>query len=366
MNSKYPCRPKENPKIALDLLKWYRKNKRDLPWRRLGSPYRTWISEIMLQQTQVQTVIPYFEKWMKTFPDIQTLAQAPLENVLKLWEGLGYYSRARNIHQSARKIMDEFGGKVPSEEKQILSLPGIGRYSSGAILSIAFKKPKPVLDGNVIRVLTRLYAIEADVRLHQTLERLWALADSLLHKKFPGDFNQGMMELGALICKPQKPNCPACPLNSHCKAFKTKEVLRFPVITKREKTEKIRVAAGILWRDKKVFIQRRPLKGRMGGLWEFPGGKIEKDESPEQGLLRELNEELGIQGEILGKRKVILHSYTRFRVELHAFDCRILSGRIRLKAATDKEWVRISDLEKYAFPAANGRLIKEILLSPLP
>ncbi|MBN2143856.1 MAG: A/G-specific adenine glycosylase [Candidatus Aureabacteria bacterium] len=347
------------------LLSWYEKHKRDLPWRKNRDPYSIWISEIMLQQTQVQTVIPYFQRWMKMFPDIQTLANASLDEVLKAWEGLGYYGRARNLHRAADFLVRNRNGLIPDNEKDLLKLPGIGKYTSGAVLSIAFNQKKPVLDGNVIRVLSRIHAIRKKINKKGTKDALWKLAGVLLPEENPGEFNQALMELGAIICRSSQPLCMRCPVRKGCKAYRLKSVYSFPVMDKNNPPQKISTAVGIIWKGEKIFIQQRPLHGLMGGLWEFPGGKLEKKETPEQALSRELKEELGIKVRIFKKRQVIRHAYTRFQVKLHPFDCTILSGHVRLSHAVRHKWVTPEELKQYAFPAANVKLIRDMLKTPL-
>jgi A/G-specific adenine glycosylase len=346
------------------LLNWYTKNSRALPWRATKDPYAIWVSEIMLQQTQVQTVIPYYERWMRTFPTLRSLAESSEDQVLKRWEGLGYYSRARNLRKAAKKILLEQDGHFPKNFDAILALPGIGRYTAGAITSIAFGLPYPVLDANVIRVLSRVYAVNQSLALSSTLKKLWDLATQLLPHKNPGDFNQAMMELGASLCSPKKPSCLLCPLRDQCLAYSLGNPEAFPVKAPKIKTEKINVAIGMLWDRKKVLIQKRSPTGLWAGLWEFPGGKVEAGETPEQGLLREMREELGVQIKICQKRKVILHTYTRFRVTLHPFDCILKTGTPKNKAATELKWVPVERLPEYAFPSANGKLIPHLIQAP--
>ena len=336
-----------------------------MPWRGAKDPYAIWVSEIMLQQTQVQTVIPYYERWMRAFPNVTALAEASEDGVLKLWEGLGYYSRVRNLQKAAKKIVGEHGGHFPETFEAVLALPGIGRYTAGAITSIAFGLPYPVLDGNVMRVLSRLYAVDESLALSSTQKKLWDLADALLSKKDPGDFNQAMMELGATVCSPKKPSCLLCPLREECLARKTGDPETFPVKGPKMKTKKIDVAIGILWDQEKVLIQKRPPSGLWAGMWEFPGGKVEVGETPEEGLLRELMEELGVNVKIRQKRDMIRHAYTQFRVNLHPFDCTLETGTPENKAATELKWIPVDRLNDFAFPAANGKLIPHLIRHPL-
>jgi A/G-specific adenine glycosylase len=215
------------------LLRWYDAHKRDLAWRRRVSPYRTWVSEIMLQQTTVATVVPYYERFLKRFPDVQALAAAPEDEVLKLWAGLGYYSRARNLRRAAQEIVTAHGGDFPSDPEAILALPGIGRYTAGAILSIAFGKPAPLVDGNVIRLFARLFAVRENVKKAETLKRFWSIAEDLIDANRPGDWNQALMELGATVCSPESPSCGACPAATLCAAKAQGIQDELPVVDKR-------------------------------------------------------------------------------------------------------------------------------------
>jgi A/G-specific adenine glycosylase len=259
------------------LLAWFVKNQRPLPWRLHYRPYEVWVSEIMLQQTQVETVLPYYRRWMKSFPDIDTLANASEEKVLKLWEGLGYYSRARNLRQSARTIMEKFGGRFPEDHGEILSLKGVGRYTAGAISSIAFNREKPIVDGNVLRVLSRVYAIKKSIDIPSQREDFWRLQERLIPKGMARDFNQALMELGALVCSAQNPKCLLCPVRELCKAFKEGRPKDYPVRAKKKEPVKVQAAALILKNGDKYLIRKRPLGEIMGGLWEFPEWKLSQN-----------------------------------------------------------------------------------------
>ena len=349
--------------IQKSLLKWFDAEQRDMPWRRTGNPYPIWISEIMLQQTQVKTVIPYFKRWMKSFPTLQKLARAREETVLKHWEGLGYYSRARNLHRAAKIVVKEYKGKVPNTYDLLIQLPGIGRYTAGAILSIAFDQPIPVLDGNVKRVLSRLFVMKSNGVPAAHENRLWETSAGLVPDKRPGDFNQAMMELGATVCLPRKPLCLICPLLKPCEAQQRGEVDQFPAPKARARTQKIEVSAAVITRGGKVFIQQRLHGGLMGGLWEFPGGKRKPDETEEACLKREIKEELGVPVTIAKKLMTIKHSYTQFRVTLNVFWCPWKSGRIRATQCEQWKWVKYEDLNQYTFPAANVKIVKSLLNS---
>ena len=348
-------------KIQKNLLGWFDREQRDMPWRRTRNPYPIWVSEIMLQQTQVQTVIPYFERWMKSFPTLQILARSREETVLKHWEGLGYYSRARNLHRAAKIVIKQHKGKVPDSYDTLIQLPGIGRYTAGAILSIAFDQPVPVLDGNVKRVLSRLFVMQGNGVPSAHENRLWETSAELVPPQRPGDFNQAMMELGATVCLPKKPLCLVCPLQKSCEAQQRGEIDKYPAPKVRAPTQKIEVSAAVVTRAGKVFIQQRLHGGLMGGLWEFPGGKRKPDETEEACLKREIKEELGIPVTISKKLMTIKHSYTQFRVTLNVFWCPWKSGRIRATQCEQWKWVKYEDLNNYTFPAANVKVVKYLM-----
>jgi A/G-specific adenine glycosylase len=340
------------------LLNWYDEQKRDMPWRKNRDPYRILVSEFMLQQTQVKTVIPYYKHWMKSFPTAKKLATADESHVLKHWEGLGYYSRARNLRKSAIHIQHEFKGKVPDSMENILKLPGVGRYTAGAVLSIAFDKRVPVLDGNVKRVLSRFFLLNENGNNKKSETRLWDTMEDLLPEKRCGDFNQAFMELGATVCLPKNPFCNECPLKQLCEANKSNKQLLFPPPKTTIKTSKIQVSAAVIFKKGRVYIQKRRAKGLMGGLWEFPGGKMESGETDIECLRREIKEELGVNIRIREKLMTHRHSYTRFRVTLHVFHCQIHSGTLSPSACDDWKWIKPDELKQYAFPAANVKIIK--------
>jgi len=343
------------------LLAWFEKEKREMPWRNDLNPYRILVSEFMLQQTQVKTVIPYFERWMKSFPTLQKLAKAQESTVLKHWEGLGYYSRARNLKKTAQIILKDYSGKVPDSMTEILKLPGIGRYTAGAILSIAFGQKVPVLDGNVKRVLSRIFLLKENGGDRKSENILWETMHSLLPEAGAGDFNQAFMELGATVCLPKSPLCLLCPLKQNCKAQKTGEQNLYPPRKQKTPSTKIEVSAAVILRRNKIYIQKRKVGGLMGGLWEFPGGKFESGESAEQCLTREIKEEMGVALHIDEKLMTVKHSYTRFRVTLHVFLCRIHSGRVSPTQCEEWDWVKREELDSYPFPAANVKIIKSLM-----
>lgn len=341
-------------------MRWFRANARDLPWRRTKDPYAVWVSEIMLQQTQVATVIPYYQRFMKRFPTVESLARARQDTVLKLWEGLGYYSRGRNLHKAAKVIVSEYGGRLPDTVEELQKIPGIGRYTAGAIASIAFDIPAPILDGNVIRVLCRLFCIEGNPKTPAITNQLWELAEILVHTKHPGDFNQGMMELGATVCTPQNPTCARCPLQKQCCAMKTGRQAELPVKQKQAPLPHYTIVVGIVFRDGKILIDKRKQNALLGGLWEFPGGKKKKDETFKQAVAREVLEETGIEIEVGRKLMIVKHTYSHFKITLHAYLCEYKNGTAKPLACDAVKWVTVKNLTKYAFPAANVKIIREL------
>ena len=344
--------------FAMTLLEWYDRAAADLPWRSTQDAYAIWLSEIMLQQTQVETVIPYYERFLQAYPTVQALAAAPLDDVLKLWEGLGYYSRARNLHRTAQVIAHDLEGYFPRTADGLQKLPGVGRYTAGAIASIAFGQAAPVLDGNVIRVFARLADLEADVTQNDTKNQLWQMAERLLPDTRPGDYNQALMELGRTVCKPRSPLCGECPVQRHCLAFKRGTQDERPVRTPRAATPHYDVAAGIIWNDRgEVLIAQRPLNGLLGGLWEFPGGKQEAGETLPECLKRELREELAIEVEVGELFTVVRHGFTHFKITLHAFTCRYVSGEPQTIGVRDFAWVLPTALDQYSFGKADREVI---------
>ncbi len=345
------------PEIAQHFLDWAASHLRDLPWRRTRDPYPVWVSEIMLQQTQVATVIPYYERFLARFPTLPDLAAAPLDDVLEVWAGLGYYARARNLHAAAREVVDKYGGEVPADREALLRLPGIGRYTVGAILSIAFGQDAPVLDGNVRRVLCRLFAVQENPRQPATAAYLWDLAAKLLPPGRAGRFNEAFMDLGATICTPHHPRCSECPLSDLCQAQRLGLQDQIPAPAPRRAIPHYDVTAGVIWQQDRFLIAQRPPDRLLGGLWEFPGGKCEPGESLEDCLKREIREELGVEIEVIAPLTVVRHAYTHFRITLHAFQCHLVSGQPRALGCPAWRWVRLEDLDGFAFPVTDRRII---------
>ena len=348
--------------FAERLLVWYSRHKRDLPWRRdAADPYRVWISETLLQQTRAATAIPYYERFLARFPDLCALASARLDDVLKVWEGAGYYARARNLHRAAKEIVARFGGKIPGTVEELLTLPGIGRYTAGAIGSIAFQRDAPVLDGNVTRVLCRFFKIARDPKRARTQKELWTLAEMLLPRGRAGHFNQALMELGATICVPRAPQCAVCPLRRSCAARRFNLQAKLPMKRAKQKLPHHQVAVGIIWKRNRILIAKRFARDLLGGLWEFPGGHCEKSETLAGCVARETREELGIRVAVEGELGVVDHAYSHFKITMHAFHCRWISGRPRAIGCAAWKWIAPHDLGRYAFPAANRKIIAQLM-----
>lgn len=347
-------------KFRNNLLSWFQKNKRDLPWRSTRSPYEIWLSEIMLQQTRVETVIPYYLKFLEKFPSIADLAKADTQTVLKTWEGIGYYSRIRNMQKAAKIIVDKFDGNFPQKYSQILDLPGIGPYTAGAICSIAFNQAEPVVDGNVIRVLSRVFEIEGDSSTTSGKKEFWQLAEKLIPKNNSGIFNEALMELGALVCTPKNPGCMQCPVHSFCAAKRLNRQEELPIRKKKLPTPHFDIGAGLIWRNGSLLITRRKEKGLLGGFWEFPGGKQETGESISNCVEREIKEELGVHVKVGDSFMTVKHAYTHFRITLHIFNCEWQQGEPECKECIDFCWVKPSELNRFPFPKANKRVVEKL------
>jgi A/G-specific adenine glycosylase len=313
--------------IQAKLLQWYKKNGRDLPWRKTTDPYAIWISEIMLQQTQVATVIPYYRKFIKFFPTLRHLAKASLPSILKAWEGLGYYSRARNLHRASRIVLNDFHGKIPDQLKDLLALPGIGRYTAGAILSIALNEAAPILDGNVKRVLSRLFGIGGHLAGNKTETLLWHLAESLIPKGRASSFNQGLMDLGAMICTPKEPHCFECPLRDLCKGRALGNPERFPEKILKKRIPHLEAICAVVQQNGKVLLRQRPPEGLLGGLWEFPNWPIKEKKDPNlKHLKHQGRTEIGLR--VKGKELIgsFHQTFSHFKLTLHVYDCELQDG----------------------------------------
>ncbi len=345
--------------VRTRLLAWSETGLRSLPWRSERTPYRVWVSEVMLQQTQVETVIPYYERWMERFPTIESLAQADLQDVLKCWEGLGYYARCRNLHRAAQIVIERHGGQLPADREVLLLLPGIGEYTAGAILSLAFGRDEAVLDGNVRRVLSRLLALADDPRAAATRRLLWQAVRELLPPGRAGDFNEALMDLGSTVCLPRTPRCGLCPLRELCQGYATDDPDAFPPPLRRAAIPHRTVTAGVIWRGEHLLIAQRPLDGLLGGLWEFPGGKLDPGETLPECLRRELSEEMDIEVAVGDELAVIDHTFTHFSLTLHAFECQYLSaGNPQTIGVRDWRWVAVNELERFAFPVMDQKIVQ--------
>ena len=339
------------------LIAWYKKHQRDLPWRKTLDPYAIWVSEIMLQQTQVKTVLPYYAKFLKRFPTVENLARARIQTVLKVWEGLGYYSRARNLHRTAKIVTTEMNGRFPDSVKQLLQLPGIGPYTAGAIASFAFGHDEPILDGNVMRLLSRIFHIDSDITQTATRNKLWSLSGQLVNNANAQLLNQALMDFGATCCIPRKPLCLECPLETICLAKKRNHQHQLPVKAPRKPVPHYDIGVAVVWKDNRVLIDRRKPEGLLGGLWEFPGGKVKKSESRPACIRREVKEELGIHVKVHKPLIKVDHAYTHFRVTLHVYTCSYLSGTCQALECTDWKWVSVNQLQRFPFPTANHKII---------
>jgi A/G-specific adenine glycosylase len=351
-----------NKQFAANLLNWYQDHKREMPWRGELDPYKIWVSEIMLQQTRVDQATPYFQNFISLFPTVFDLANASQQEVLKAWEGLGYYSRARNLHAAAKTVVEDYKGHLPEDYDEIIKLKGIGPYTAAAVTSIAFNKPNPVVDGNVIRVLTRYFGIEDDTRSTKTRNNIQELANDLIDVESPGDFNQALMELGSEVCTPSNPDCTNCPIQDGCIATKMAKTVVIPYKSPTKKKPHYTIGVGIIEReDDKILIALRPEEAMLGGLWEFPGGKQNDGEDIQQTVERELKEELGIQVQAYKELMSLKHTYSHFSITMHAWFCKLISGEAKPKESQEIKWVEISELEKFPFPKANKVLIEQLV-----
>jgi A/G-specific adenine glycosylase len=346
--------------VTAKLLIWYESNARSLPWRGRSDPYAVWVSEVMLQQTRVETVIPYFERWMARFPSLDVLARESQQDVLATWEGLGYYSRARNLQRTAQIIMTDYDGKLPGDVHNLRKLPGIGRYTAAAIASIAFGRDEPTLDGNIRRVLARLFNLTEDARSSQGERKLWELAAANLPPGRAGDYNQALMDLGASICTPRTPSCSLCPLSDECQAYRLGVQEQRPVLAPKSAIPHYQVTAAIISHDGQVLIARRPPNGLLGGLWEFPGGKQQDGEDLPACLRREILEELGVEIEVGEPFGVYEHAYTHFRITLHAFCCTLQAGEPQAIQAAEVCWVGRANLQEYPMGKVDRQIARKL------
>lgn len=341
-------------RISSKLLKWYPKNSRVLPWRGHPDPYAVWVSEIMLQQTRVEAVIPYFEAWMNRFPSVQALAEAPEQDVLNHWEGLGYYSRARNLHKAAQVIVQEFAGKLPRSVEELRKLPGIGRYTAGAIASMAFGLNEPVLDGNLRRVYARLFNVDLPADSTEGEELLWDIATKNLPKGKAGDFNQAMMDLGATICLPKNPRCLLCPLLGECEAQKLGVQEERPVLKPKAEVPSVIHAAAVILQRGRVLLAKRPSKGLLGGMWEFPNGEVTGD--PARGLPKALRAGYSLKVRAGEAVTVVQHAYSHFRVTVHAYRCEL----VEMSKKENLKWVKVGELDDLPMGKVDRQIARKL------
>jgi A/G-specific adenine glycosylase len=349
------------------ILRWYEMHARSLPWRvpptqtavQHPDPYAVWVSEIMLQQTRVETVIPYFKRWLELFPTLPSLAEASQQNVLAAWEGLGYYSRARNLHEAARIVVTEYKGELPREVSQLRQLPGIGRYTAGAIASIAFNRDVPTLDGNLRRVFSRFFDVSQPLGSPAGEESLWALAREYLPSGRAGDYNQALMDLGAAICLPRKPSCGLCPLEELCRARALGVQEQRPVRKRRVPLPHRLKAAAVIVLDGHVLLNRRPARGLLGGMWEFPSAEVAAD-SPQE-LVAAIRAEYRLEPHPLARLGELKHAYTHFTLTESVYRCELVGRRDDLWGRPELKWVGFGELEEYPMGKVD-RAIAELIL----
>tara|TARA_B100000900_G_scaffold157476_1_gene133842 strand:- start:210 stop:1274 length:1065 start_codon:yes stop_codon:yes gene_type:complete len=334
------------------LIYWYNNNKRPLPFRSTKDPYKIWISEIMLQQTQMKTVIPFYERWVNKLPTIGSVASTNIDTLLKLWEGLGYYRRCHNFYRASKIIIDDYKGIIPSDYESFKRLPGIGDYTAGAVLSISFGLPIPAIDSNVKRVMARLYGFKKLTKYNLAI--IQKAISITLKNVNPSDFNQGLMELGALICTSEFPKCYECPLSKNCKAHNSGSPIHYPQKKVKRGIPHFNVVTAIIWRGDTFYIQKRSENKMLGGLWEFPGGKVKNGETLEMALLRELKEECNFNARILKKATSIKHRYSHFSITMHCYYCKEKGDKV--VSLTNSNWIKKSQISQYSFPKANHKI----------
>ncbi len=353
--------------IAERLTAWQAEALRDLPWRGRPAgardPYAVWVSEVMAQQTRLSVVVDYFNRWMARFPTLEALAGADQQEVLKLWEGLGYYSRARNLHVAAQIVAAEFGGELPRTRAELLTLPGIGEYTAGAILSLAFGLPEPILDGNAKRVISRLWDVDGRLDLSSTTRQLWDLSGQMVEAASrPGAMNEGLMELGALVCRRRSPLCEACPVRRYCLAHRRGVQDERPVRAPGQRVPHVEFAAAIIWEDvpgqSQFLISQRPEKGLLGGLWSFPNGAREADDEDLRACLRRVvRQDLDVALEVGERAATVAHAFTHFSMTLTAFHARISAGRPQAVGVADWRWTSLDEIETFPCPVPDRKII---------
>ncbi|RSL31623.1 A/G-specific adenine glycosylase [Salibacterium salarium] len=343
-------------KFQDNLLDWYQHTKRELPWRKNQDAYRVWVSEIMLQQTKVDTVIPYFNQFMEWFPTPEDLAYADEEKVMKAWEGLGYYSRVRNLQTAVKEVVEEYGGEVPSEKKHFSSLKGVGPYTAGAVLSIAYEKPEPAVDGNVMRVFSRILNITDDIGKAKTRKRFEAILPEFLEDVRPSEFNQAVMELGALICTPKSPGCLLCPVQQHCEARKQGVQEELPIKEKKKAPTAKEMAAVVLKNEKgQILIHQRGEKGLLARLWEFPNVEVPAKHSRPDVLSEFLSKEYGMTVEVGSSIQKVQHVFSHLIWNITVFEAWVTGAAERIE---DCKWMTLEEAGHYAFPVSHQKILE--------
>jgi A/G-specific adenine glycosylase len=347
--------------LARALLDWYALNARVLPWRETNDPYAILVSEFMLQQTRVETVIPYYENWLVRFPTLTSLADASQQEVLRAWEGLGYYSRARSLHAAAGQIVMQFGGVIPVDVQLLRALPGIGAYTAAALSALIGGRDEPAVDANVARVAARLYDIQQSITSQSARTMVETELRAVLPKGRAGEFNQALMDLGSQVCVSKTPRCAACPLSPFCLAFQRNTQAERPVKSTKKAISTFEVAAAVIWREGKVLIARRPQKAMLGGLWEFPGGKLEVGETAQQALVREIHEELDCAVDVGDSIGTFRHAYTHFKVIVQAFWCTLESKEPHALEASELAWADPSELDEFAMGKVDRLIARRVV-----
>ncbi|MDP7564928.1 MAG: A/G-specific adenine glycosylase [Candidatus Marinimicrobia bacterium] len=343
---------------SINISKWYSLNKRDLPWRKSRDPYKIWLSEVMLQQTQVETVIPYYERWLNKYPTVNSVASEKIDKLLKIWEGLGYYSRCRNFHEATKEIIKSHNGVIPNQFGVFKSLKGVGNYIAGAVMSIAFNQPYVAIDGNQQRVIARVLGIKNLTQRNR--KRLNLYLSQLVNYGNSGDINQALMDIGSSICKPRKVDCTHCPFRLTCKAHKFNDPLGYPIIIAKQKIPTKRFAAMLIRHKDNIFINKRAESGLLGGLWELPNVEIHNGSKSKTLLKEKLGCRFGCEVKVGPKLGAISHAFTHFKMNIDLFDCQ-LNNNPTLK--TGEKWVAFSDIDQYAFSKANHKLFELVDVS---
>ena len=341
-----------NTDINSALFHWYHKNKRNLPWRDIHDPYRIWLSEVMLQQTQVNTVIPYYNKWIAKYPTLSSVAESQIDDLLKLWEGLGYYSRCRNFFKACQIIMNEYEGNIPSNIIEFKSLPGVGPYIAGAVMSIAFNNPQPAIDGNINRIMFRYLGLKNQTKYNKI--RVYSKLSTFISIN-PGDIIQALMDIGSSICKPNSASCDQCPLSISCKGFLNGSPLLYPINKNKKSLPVKNIIAGLVQHNDKIFITKRKDDGALGGLWELPMILV-KDYNDHPLFKRFLKDKYNLNLKINNKIGKIMHSFSHYKMNIQIFNCEIINTKIEKSSNNNSKWISRKDIVNYAFHKANHKL----------